>query len=124
MIRQVNLSKIKVKMQSMFEGAKLFNRDISTWNTSNVTDMEAMFHDACSFNGDLSNWDTSRVIHMSIMFCCATRLRIPLIVLLDATKCRRAWPCLATIRFQQNFAGFTTRMCHGAFADVFYKIVP
>jgi len=43
--------------------------DISTWDTSNVTDMSAMFSNAFEFNGDISTWDTSNVTNMGDMFC-------------------------------------------------------
>ncbi|MCP5091332.1 MAG: BspA family leucine-rich repeat surface protein, partial [Gammaproteobacteria bacterium] len=45
-----------------------FNQDISTWNTSNVTNMREMFRDASAFNGDISGWDTSSVTDMQAMF--------------------------------------------------------
>ena len=45
----------------MFDNASDFNKDISGWNTSNVTDMNFMFSDASAFNGDISGWDTSNV---------------------------------------------------------------
>ena len=47
---------------------KLFNDDISAWNTSNVTSMRSMFHHATSFNRDISRWDTSLLIHKRDMF--------------------------------------------------------
>jgi surface protein len=46
--------------------------DISTWNTSRVTDMSYMFTNSRIFNGDISNWDTSQVTDMSHMFAGAT----------------------------------------------------
>jgi surface protein len=43
-------------------GADLFNGDLSTWDTSAVTDMSIMFQAALTFKGiGLSNWDTSSV---------------------------------------------------------------
>ena len=46
-------------MHSMFKDAKLFNKDISNWDVSNVTNMDFMFQDALAFNQDLSGWRMS-----------------------------------------------------------------
>jgi len=45
-----------------------FNGDISTWDTSNVSDMRVMFWGASSFNQDIGSWDTSNVTNMTSMF--------------------------------------------------------
>ena len=45
-----------------------FNRDISTWNTINVTNMSSMFESATSFNQDISIWDVKNVTNMTSMF--------------------------------------------------------
>ena len=45
-----------------------FNQDISTWDTSNVTNMRAMFLFAESFNQPIGGWDTSKVTDMDDMF--------------------------------------------------------
>ena len=69
-------------MSSMFESTGYnyniinFNLDLSSWDTSNVTDMSGMFTDTGStaenWNiGDISSWDTSNVIDMSNMFTSA-----------------------------------------------------
>ena len=43
-------------MSSMFEKAAAFNRDISGWNVSQVTDMSGMFREAAAFNQPLNDW--------------------------------------------------------------------
>ena len=52
----------------MFYNAILFNQDLSTWDTSLITDMYGMFDNATNFNGNISNWDTSSVTTMLGMF--------------------------------------------------------
>ena len=46
--------------------------DLSSWNTSNVTNMNSMFQyageNASSINLNLSNWNTSKVTDMGSMF--------------------------------------------------------
>ena len=64
-------------MRAMFQVClSLLELNLSTWNTSNVTDMGYMFNDGGKSTitnkltsvGDLSGWDTSRVTDMSYMF--------------------------------------------------------
>lgn len=45
-----------------------FNSDISSWDTSQVTDMSWMFYMAPSFNQPIGNWDTSNVTNLELMF--------------------------------------------------------
>ena len=52
----------------MFYGCKSFNKDISMWNVSNVTDMTSMFFGCQSFNQDLSEWNVLNVTDASNMF--------------------------------------------------------
>ena len=54
-------------MSSIFSGSN-FNRDISSWDTSNVTSMQFMFNSADLSTADISTWDVSSVTNMFGMF--------------------------------------------------------
>jgi len=54
-------------MNGMFFNSS-FNMDISTWDTSNVTNMSTMFSIAERFDSDISKWNTSKVKNMGFMF--------------------------------------------------------
>lgn len=60
-------------IESLFEGAHIFNQDLSAWDTGNVTDMDGVFREAIAFNngGKPLDWDTSNVISMVNMFSMA-----------------------------------------------------
>jgi surface protein len=55
-------------MSYMFSGARLFNQDVSSWNTSNVLSMDGLFSGTQEFNQALSSWDTASVTNMQSMF--------------------------------------------------------
>jgi surface protein len=62
-------------MSSLFDGLvsqnQAFNQNLSSWDTSNVTDMSGMFkanNSLSSANQNFNSWDTSKVTDMSYMF--------------------------------------------------------
>jgi Mycoplasma protein of unknown function, DUF285 len=50
-----------------FMHAVRFNADISTWNTSSLTNASEAFFGAISFNGDVSAWDVRKVADLTKM---------------------------------------------------------
>ena len=65
-------------MQGMFYQASLFNQPIENWNTSKVTNMYLMFSEASLFNQPIGNWDTSNVSDMEDVFNSASSFDQPL----------------------------------------------
>ena len=55
-------------MRELFMEQTDFNQDLSRWNTSAVTSMAEMFYNARAFNGAIGSWDVSSVTDMSYMF--------------------------------------------------------
>ena len=57
-------------MHSMFDGATVFNGDVSNWNPKSAINMHAMFRDAVAFQGigNLNNWTVGSVHDFSSMF--------------------------------------------------------
>lgn len=73
----INTTGTSVNMQYMFYRASTFNRDISEWNMTKVTNTGFMFNGATIFNQPLANWERigstlSGVTNMSTMFSGAT----------------------------------------------------
>ncbi|QDP55987.1 MAG: hypothetical protein Unbinned4409contig1001_6 [Prokaryotic dsDNA virus sp.] len=52
---------VGIDFSKMFSANDTFNRDISGWDTSKVSNFNEMFQNATSFNQDLSSWDWSGV---------------------------------------------------------------
>jgi len=65
-------------ISELFKDQVNFNDDIGAWNTSNVTTMGWMFFNASSFNQPLSDWRVDNVTDMSGMFCKALAFNQPL----------------------------------------------
>ena len=61
----VDAGAIQWSLPKEYNGA---NPNISTWNTSNVTDFSEMFYLNGGFDGDISAWDTSSAVTMESMF--------------------------------------------------------
>ena len=65
-------------MYGLFCGATSFNQPLNKWDVSKVTNMEAMFWGATSFNQPLNKWNVSKVTDMSFMFEDARSFNQPL----------------------------------------------
>lgn len=53
-------------------------QNISTWNTSNVTNMSNLFENVPNFNENINNWDVSNVTNMLKIFAGCTTFNQPL----------------------------------------------
>lgn len=54
-------------MADLFNGASIFNQNISNWNVSNVTNMKGVFV-TTRFNQDISSWNVGKVEDIRYMF--------------------------------------------------------
>ena len=92
-------------MSSMFQGATIFNcsGEAMRWITSSGTNMTSMFQSATAFNSDISSWDTSNVTAMSSMFNAASAFNK------DISK----WNTIKVTNMSQMFQGATIFNCSG-----------
>lgn len=65
-------------MKNLFDNAGSFNQPIGNWNVSNVKNMSGMFSHASSFNQPLNSWNVSNVCWMRYMFYGASSFNQPL----------------------------------------------
>ena len=63
---------------NMFEGANIFNSDLSSFGFSRVTNAVGFFKRASAFNGDVGSWDTANVTNFGYFFNDATSFNRPL----------------------------------------------
>jgi surface protein len=66
-IHDWNTSKAE-SMAYMFQGAAMFNQDISDWDVSKVTEFGGMFYEARAFNQPIGKWNTESARVMLAMF--------------------------------------------------------
>ena len=117
------ITKNVTNMKGLFEDSLVTSLDLSTWDTSKVTDMSEMFYNASSLTSlNLSNLNTSKVIDMGSMFAGCIGLTS-----LDLSSFRT--PVLAAIHYMfagcQSLVtilvdGFSTRRV-SASTDMFYN---
>jgi len=65
-------------MTNLFNGKSTFNDNISGWDVSLVTTMESVFDGASAFNQPIGDWNVSNVTSMGSMFRGATAFNKPI----------------------------------------------
>ena len=65
------------KPEACFAWAISFNKDLSLWDISNVTDMYRTFNGAIAFDQDISDWNVSSVTNFAESFANTYSLSMP-----------------------------------------------
>ena len=72
--KPITFTYIPKDISYMFSEAINFNQDISTWNTSDVTNMSYMFDNATSLNQDITDWNVDSSTNLLSMFLDASEM--------------------------------------------------
>ena len=84
-----------------------FNQNIGSWDVGEVTNMSYMFNNSI-FNQDIGNWDTSKVTNMSYMFASNSNFNQDINTKDYVAGSRLAWDVSACTNFSHMFAGCTS----------------
>jgi surface protein len=102
----------------MFYYALAFNSDITSWNTSSVTNMNYMFSNASSFNQNINynsitgSWNTSSVIDMSYMFQNATLFNKPIVDWNVSSVVDMRYMFNSATQFKQDLSNWNPKACY------------